>query len=184
MSYSRSSEPIKFERDCDVVLVPQGERVTLPAGSVGYITQALGGSFTVFVEGNLFRVAGNDAGAIGKDPPEPLDLPAGASDDDVEVLAWRQLRTCFDPEIPINVVDLGLVYHCDVTRSENGERRIEVRMTLTAPGCGMGDVLVEDVRSKLELIPTVTDVDVELVFDPPWNQSMMSEAARLETGMF
>jgi probable FeS assembly SUF system protein SufT len=183
MSYSRSSEPVKFERDCDVVLVPQGERVTLPAGSVGYITQALGGSFTVFVEGNLFRVAGNDADAIGKEPPTPLELPEGASDDDVETLAWRQLRTCFDPEIPINVVDLGLVYSCDVARAEDGTRRIEVRMTLTAPGCGMGEVLVEDVRSKLELIPTVAEADVELVFDPPWNQSMMSEAARLETGM-
>ncbi len=183
MSYSRSSEPVKFERDCDVVLVPQGERVTLPAGSVGYITQALGGSFTVFVEGNLFRIAGNDADAIGKEPPDPLELPEGAGDEDVETLAWRQLRTCFDPEIPINVVDLGLVYSCEVQRSEDGSRRIEVRMTLTAPGCGMGEVLVEDVRSKLELIPTVGEADVDLVFDPPWNQSMMSEAARLETGM-
>jgi probable FeS assembly SUF system protein SufT len=183
MSYSRSSEPVKFERDCDVVLVPQGERVTLPAGSVGYITQALGGSFTVFVEGNLFRVAGNDADAIGKEPPTPLELAEGASDDDVEVLAWKQLRTCFDPEIPINVVELGLVYSCEVQRIDDASRRIEVRMTLTAPGCGMGEVLVEDVRSKLELIPTVTEADVELVFDPPWNQSMMSEAARLETGM-
>jgi probable FeS assembly SUF system protein SufT len=183
MSYSRSSEPVKFERDCDVVLVPQGERVTLPAGSVGYITQALGGSFTVFVEGNLFRVAGNDAAAIGKEPPTPLELAEGASDEDVEVLAWKQLRTCFDPEIPINVVELGLVYSCEVQRVDDASRRIEVRMTLTAPGCGMGEVLVEDVRSKLELIPTVTEADVELVFDPPWNQSMMSEAARLETGM-
>jgi probable FeS assembly SUF system protein SufT len=183
MSYSRSSEPVKFERDCDVVLVPQGERVTLPAGSIGYITQALGGSFTVFVEGNLFRVAGNDADAIGKEPPSPLQLAEGATDEEVEQLAWKQLRTCFDPEIPINVVDLGLVYACEVGRNEAGERRLEVRMTLTAPGCGMGDVLVEDVRSKLELIPTVTEADVELVFDPPWNQSMMSEAARLETGM-
>jgi probable FeS assembly SUF system protein SufT len=183
MSYSRSSEPVKFERDCDVVLVPQGERVTLPAGSVGYITQALGGSFTVFVEGNLFRVAGNDADAIGKEPPTPLELPEEASDEDVELLAWKQLRTCFDPEIPINVVDLGLVYSCEVRRGDDGARRLEVRMTLTAPGCGMGEVLVEDVRSKLELIPTVAEADVELVFDPPWNQSMMSEAARLETGM-
>jgi probable FeS assembly SUF system protein SufT len=183
MSYSRSSEPVKFERDCDVVLVPQGDKVTLPAGSVGYITQALGGSFTVFVEGNLFRLAGNDADAIGKEPPEPLELPEGATDDVIEAMAWRQLRTCFDPEIPINVVDLGLIYQCEVQRADDGSRRLEVRMTLTAPGCGMGEVLVEDVRSKLELIPTVSEADVELVFDPPWNQSMMSEAARLETGM-
>ena len=183
MSYSRSSEPVKFERDCDVVLVPQGDKVVLPAGSVGYITQALGGSFTVFVEGNLFRLAGNDADAIGKEPPEPLQLPEGATDSDVEALAWRQLRTCFDPEIPINVVDLGLIYQCDVVPADDGSRRIDVRMTLTAPGCGMGEVLVEDVRGKLELIPTVSEADVELVFDPPWSQNMMSEAARLETGM-
>jgi probable FeS assembly SUF system protein SufT len=97
---------------------------------------------------------------------------------------WRQLRTCFDPEIPINVVDLGLVYDCDIERLADGNRKVSVRMTLTAPGCGMGDILVSDVTDKLELIPTVAEADVELVFDPPWNQSMMSEAARLETGMF
>jgi probable FeS assembly SUF system protein SufT len=164
-------------------MVPQGEAVTLPAGSVGYITQALGGSFTVFVEGNLFRVAGKDADAIGKQVAAAPELPEGAGDDDVELLAWKQLRTCFDPEIPINVVDLGLVYRCDVMPAAEGLRRIEVSMTLTAPGCGMGEILVDDVRSKLELIPTVSEADVELVFDPPWNQSMMSEAARLETGM-
>ena len=181
--YSRSSEPVRFERDCLVVLVPQGDEVTLPAGSIGYITQALGGSYTVFVEGNLFRVAGRDADAIGKEPPEPLELPAGASDDEVEKLVWKQLRTCFDPEIPINVVDLGLVYEANVRHRDDGQRDVEVRMTLTAPGCGMGDILVDDVRSKLELIPTVAEADVELVFDPPWNRNMMSEAARLETGM-
>ena len=183
--YSRSSEPVRFERDCDAVLVPQGEAVTLPAGSVGYITQALGGSYTVFVEGNLFRIAGRDADAIGKEPPAPLELPAGASDEEVEKLVWKQLRTCFDPEIPINVVDLGLVYEATVQPhpEQPGQRLVEVRMTLTAPACGMGDILVDDVRSKLELIPTVVEADVELVFDPPWNRTMMSEAARLETGM-
>ena len=97
---------------------------------------------------------------------------------------WKQLRTCFDPEIPINVVDLGLVYDAVVSHREDGERMVEIRMTLTAPGCGMGDILVDDVRTKLELIPTVAEADVELVFDPPWNRSMMSDAARLETGMF
>lgn len=181
--YSRNSEPVRFERDCAVVLVPQGDEVTLPAGSIGYITQALGGSYTVFVEGNLFRIAGRDADAIGKEPPEPLALPADASDEEVEKLVWKQLRTCFDPEIPINVVDLGLVYEAVVKHGEQGKRIVEVRMTLTAPACGMGDILVDDVRSKLELIPTVTEADVELVFDPPWNRNMMSEAARLETGM-
>ncbi len=181
--YSRNSEPVRFERDCAAVLVPQGDVVTLPAGSVGYITQALGGSYTVFVEGNLLRIAGADADAIGKEPPEPLELPSDATDEAVEQLVWKQLRTCFDPEIPINVVDLGLVYDAVVSRREDGERQVEVRMTLTAPGCGMGDILVDDVRTKLELIPTVAEADVELVFDPPWNRSMMSDAARLETGM-
>jgi len=181
--YSRSSEPVRFERDCDVVLVPQGEAVTLPAGSIGYITQALGGSYTVFVEGNLFRVAGKDADAIGKEPPEPLELSAGASDEDVEKLVWKQLRTCFDPEIPINVVDLGLVYEAVVKPREDGSRQVEVRMTLTAPACGMGDILVDDVRTKLEMVPTIAEADVELTFDPPWNQSMMSDVAKLETGM-
>ncbi len=183
MSYSRTSEPVQFQRNCDVVMVPQGDRVTLPAGSVGYITQALGGSFTVFVEGNLFRVAGSDADAIGKEPVAAPELPPGASDEDVEMLVWKQLRTCFDPEIPINIVDLGLVYSCEVHSTESGQRKVEVKMTLTAPGCGMGEILVDDVRSKVELVPTVSEADVELVFDPPWNQSMMSEAARLETGM-
>ena len=184
--YSRSSEPVQFSRDCAAVLVPQGELVTLPAGSYGYITQALGGSYTVFVEGNLMRVAGKDADAIGKEPPDPIELPEGAGDDDVERLVWQQLRTCFDPEIPINVVDLGLVYEAALSPhpEQPGQRKVEVRMTLTAPGCGMGDILVADVRDKLEMIPTVAEADVELVFDPPWNRNMMSEAARLETGMF
>jgi probable FeS assembly SUF system protein SufT len=184
VSYSRTSEPVKFERDCAAVLVPQGETVSLPAGSVGYITQALGGSFTVFVEGNLFRIAGEDADAIGKEPPAPLTLSEGAGDEEVEKLVWQQLRTCFDPEIPINVVELGLVYACDLEAQPDGSRKASIRMTLTAPGCGMGDILVEDVRTKVERVPTVSEADVELVFDPPWNQSMMSDAARLETGMF
>ena len=128
MSYSRTSEPVKFERDCAAVLVPQGESVTLPAGSVGYITQSLGGSFTVFVEGNLFRIAGEDADAIGKPLPEPLRLPEGAGDEEVEKLVWQQLRTCFDPEIPINVVELGLVYACDLEPAGDGGRKASIRM--------------------------------------------------------
>jgi len=181
--YSRSSEPVRFERDCAAVLVPQGDAVTLPAGTIGYITQSLGGSWTVFVEGNLMRIAGEDADAIGKEPPAPIELPEGASDEDVETLVWRQLRTCFDPEIPVNIVELGLVYSAEISRLEDGQRKVDVTMTLTAPGCGMGDILVEDVRSKIELIPTVVEADVEMVFDPPWNRTMMSDVARLETGM-
>ena len=182
--YSRSSEPVRFERDCAAVLVPQGEEVTLPAGTVGYITQSLGGSWTVFVEGNLMRIAGKDGDAIGKEPPDPIVLPSGASDEDVEALVWRQMRTCFDPEIPVDIVELGLVYSADVTTREDGQREVAVRMTLTAPGCGMGEVLVADVRDKIELIPTIVEADVDLVFDPPWNRSMMSDVAKLETGMF
>ena len=181
--YSRSSEPVQFERDCAAVLVPQGDSVTLPAGSYGYITQALGGSYTVFVEGNLFRIAGQDGDAIGKEPEASLSLPENASDEEVEQLVWRQLRTCFDPEIPFNIVDLGLVYEANLSTREDGQRGVEVKMTLTAPGCGMGEILVDDVRSKLEMIPTVAEADVELVFDPPWGRHMMSEAAKLETGM-
>jgi probable FeS assembly SUF system protein SufT len=181
--FSLSSEPFTLARDCGAVMVPQGESVTLPAGQVGYITQALGGSFTVYVEGNLFRIAGNDADALGKEPPPPLELAADASDADVENLIWQQLRTVFDPEIPINVVELGLVYDVSLESVAHDQRKIYVKMTLTAPGCGMGDVLIDDARTKLELIPTVVEADVDLVFDPPWNHSMMSDAAKLETGM-
>ena len=183
-SYHSTSEPVRFERDCPAVMVPQGETVTLPAGQAGYITQALGGSFTVFVDGNLFRIAGSDADALGKLPPAPLELAEGAADAEVEKLVWQQLRTCFDPEIPIDIVELGLVYDCDLEPVADGQRKVNVRMTLTAPGCGMGEILVDDVRTKIEMIPTISEADVELVFDPPWNHSMMSDAAKLETGMF
>jgi probable FeS assembly SUF system protein SufT len=181
--FSLSSEPFTLERDCAAIMVPQGEPVVLPAGQIGYITQALGGSFTVYVEGNLFRIAGNDADALGKEPLPPLELADNASDADVEKLVWQQLRTVFDPEIPINVVELGLVYDVSVEAAAEQQRKVYVKMTLTAPGCGMGDILVDDARTKLELIPTVSEADVDLVFDPPWNHSMMSDAAKLETGM-
>lgn len=181
--YSQSSEPIRFERDCPAVMVPSGDLVNMPAGQVGYITQALGGSFTVFVEGNLFRIRNRDADALGKEPMELPELAEDASDDEVEKAVWSQLRTCFDPEIPVNIVDLGLVYECEIIKQESGSHQVNIKMTLTAPGCGMGDILVTDVREKVEMIPTIAEADVELVFDPPWNRSMMSEVARLETGM-
>ena len=164
-------------------MIPSGDELTMPAGSVGYITQSLGGSFTVFIDGNLFRVAGVDAGAIGKEPVMPPALSDDASDDDVEKLVWSQMKTCYDPEIPVNIVDLGLVYSCELKKNQQGQREVSVMMTLTAPGCGMGDIIVEDVRSKIQIIPTVHRVDVELTFEPAWNYQMMTEAARLETGM-
>jgi probable FeS assembly SUF system protein SufT len=177
------NEPIVVSRDVKAVLVPAGIEVKLRTGSVGYVTQALGGSFTVYVEGNLFRIAGEDADAIGREPPVRIELPPDATDADVEKLAWEQLKTCYDPEIPVNIVDLGLIYACDIKRRADGTRAAAVRLTLTAPGCGMGEVLVQDVKDKLAQIPTVVAADVELVFDPPWSRDMMSAAARLQTGM-
>jgi probable FeS assembly SUF system protein SufT len=178
------NEPFVVRREVRAVIVPAGVEVNLKPGQAGYITQALGGSFTVYMEGNLFRIAGEDADAIGKERVSPPELPPNATENDVRELAWSQMRTCYDPEIPINIVDLGLVYDCSVSANEDGSRTVEVKLTLTAPGCGMGDILVDDVRDKIERIPTVREARVELTFDPPWNQSMMSEAARLQTGMY
>ncbi|NKF21205.1 putative Fe-S cluster assembly protein SufT [Solimonas marina] len=177
-------EPVSLTRDVIGILIPQGTKVELPEGARAQITQALGGSFTVQVEGHLFRIEGKDADAIGQEVAQGPDVPADASDEDIEKAVWDQLKTCYDPEIPVDIVELGLVYECKVETLEPGKRRAIVRMTLTAPGCGMGDILVADARSKIEQIPTITEVDIELVFDPPWNQSMMSEAAKLATGMY
>lgn len=180
--FGHNSEPVQLYRDCPAVLIPAGDEVILRKGANAFITQALGGSFTLYLDGSLFRVGGENADALGKEPVLPPTLPPDASHDDVEQLVWSQLRTCYDPEIPINIVDLGLIYRCQL-RPVDDHFLIDVDMTLTAPGCGMGDILVHDVRSKLEIIPMVERADVELVFDPPWNQDMMSEAARLQTGM-
>jgi probable FeS assembly SUF system protein SufT len=181
--YRHEQEPVIISRDVDAIIVPAGVPVVLREGKTGVITQALGGSFTVYVEGNLFRVAGKDADALGKEVISGPELPPNATDDDVRELVWEQMRACYDPEIPVNIVDLGLVYSCDIAREPDGERVAAIKMTLTAPGCGMGEVLVQDVRDKVEIVPTIKRADVELVFDPPWNQTMMSEAARLQTGM-
>jgi probable FeS assembly SUF system protein SufT len=181
--YHSQNEPVTFLRDCAAVLIPAGEKVTLPEGSTGFMTQALGGSFTIYIEGNLFRIAGRDGDAIGKAPLTAPDLPDDATEADIESAIWQQLRTCYDPEIPINIVELGLVYECKIERASSGNRVAKVKMTLTAPGCGMGEILAQDVREKIEMIPTIERADVELVFDPPWNQSMMSEEARLEAGL-
>jgi probable FeS assembly SUF system protein SufT len=181
---SHENEPFVVNREVPAVIVPAGVEVKLKPGQAGYITQALGGSFTVYIEGNLFRISGENADAIGKEAAKAPELPPNATEEDVKKLAWDQMRTCFDPEIPINIVDLGLVYDCNVIANVDGTRAIDITMTLTAPGCGMGEVLVEDVKDKVQRIPTVSSAKVELTFDPPWNQSMMSEAARLQTGMF
>lgn len=181
--HAHENEPVVVQRDVKAVAIPAGVEVNLKLGSVGYITQALGGSFTVYIDGNLFRIAGQDADAIGKTAAVAPEVPPGATEEDIKSIVWQQLRTCYDPEIPVNIVDLGLVYVCDVVKNPDATHDVDVKMTLTAPGCGMGDVLVQDVRDKVEIVPTVARATVELVFDPPWNQTMMSEEARLQTGM-
>ncbi len=177
-------EAITLERDCEAILIPQGTPINLPAGSVIFVTQALGTSCTVNINGNLARIEGKDLDALGYEPVETKKETESVGDGRVdEQLLWEQMNTCFDPEIPVNIVELGLVYDCKVEPLEEGGNRVNVTMTLTAPGCGMGDILVNDVKTKLESVPNVTEVNVEMVFDPPWNQTMMSEAARLQMGM-
>lgn len=181
--FGHTNEPFELARDVDAVIIPAGETLKLRQGTSGFITQALGGSFTVYVEGNLFRIAGADADALGKEPVPPPEVPENPTDEDIEAVIWEQLKTCYDPEIPVNIVDLGLVYECRIQPLGNGERSVSVDMTLTAPGCGMGDILVQDAREKIAVIPTISDVSVQLVFDPPWNVGMMSDEARLQTGL-
>ena len=178
------SDPVVVEFDAPAVLIPEGTPITLTRGTPVFITQALGGSVTVNVGGNLARVSREHVTALGM---EPQTLPSDHSAEDAgadlnEALVWEMLATCYDPEIPINIVELGLIYKCESTKLDDGHRLL-IEMTLTAPGCGMGPFLVEDVRAKLLEIPNVREVEVDLVFDPPWNPEMMSEAARLETGM-
>lgn len=180
---AHSHESFVIQREVDAVMVPSGHAIKLQPGLAGFISQALGGSFTLYIEGNLYRLAGSEADAIGKEPVIAPELPPNATADDVRELAWKQMKTCYDPEIPVNIVDLGLIYDCNVNGNDDGTRSVEVKMTLTAPGCGMGDVLVQDVKEKIEAIPTVCEAKVELVFDPPWRREMMSPAAQLQTGM-
>lgn len=182
--YGRSCEPVRLLRDCAAVTVPEGLPVTLPKGTVGSLSQSLGGSFTVYVQGKMFRIDGRDAEALGKAVEPPPELPAGATDADVEHLVWDQMRGCFDPEIPVNVVDLGLIYGCRVAARPDGAREVWVTMTLTEPSCGMGDVIACDVRTRIERIPTVAAAHVELVFEPRWTPDRMSEVAKLATGVY
>ena len=181
--FGHTNEAVTLQRDVKASIIPAGDELLLRQGTSGFITQSLGGSFTVYIEGNLFRIPGADADALGKEAEPPPDVPENPTDADIENVIWNQLRTCYDPEIPVNIVDLGLIYACNVTPLGNGQRSVNVDMTLTAPGCGMGETLVQDAQEKIAVIPTVADVRVQLVFDPPWNQSMMSDEARLQTGL-
>ncbi len=179
----QTNEFFELSRDVSAVIIPAGEERLLRAGTNGFITQSLGGNYTVYVDGNLFRIAATDADALGKEPVSPPVLPDHATDKDVRDVIWQQLKTCFDPEIPINIVDLGLVYRCEITATSDDQWTVEIDMTLTAPGCGMGEILVQDVHNKVSAIPTVGNVRVNLIFDPPWNRDMMSEEAMLQTGL-
>lgn len=180
---------IELERDCEATLIPGGEKVTLRSGDQVVVTQALGGSFTVQTErGQLARIGARDAGALGLDAPaveegEAADEEPLSSGQFEVAKVIEQLKTVFDPEIPVNVVDLGLIYACEAAPLPDGGHRVEIKMSMTAPGCGMGDVLREDALARVRAIPGVADVDVELVWDPPWDPSRMSEAALLQLGM-
>jgi probable FeS assembly SUF system protein SufT len=181
-----SYEEVTINRDCEAVQIPQGITVTLEAGTPAVITQSLGDSYTVQAPtlGGLYRIAGKDADAIGKalarsddggdiDPDAPID----------EELIWNQLRNVYDPEIPVNIVELGLVYDLRIEQGGAAGSTVAVKMTLTAPGCGMGDIIAQDAKSRIESVPGIVAANVEVVFDPPWSQTMMSEAAKLELGL-
>jgi probable FeS assembly SUF system protein SufT len=177
-----------LSRDVEAAEIPYGGKVTLSSGTVLTIAQALGGTFTVLTpQGYMVRIAGKDADALGEEFAAEAAKHAAqfSGDKSLQEMAWDQLRTCYDPEIPVNIVDLGLVYTCDVSPVENeaDANKVAVRFTLTAPGCGMGDYLREDIRGKLLTIPGVKEADVQVVLEPVWNQSMMSDAARLQLGL-
>ena len=182
-----SEKAIVVKRDCPAVMVPSGEATTLSAGSSVWVTQSLGGTYTVMTDrGYMVRVDGIDGDAIGMaqvaehKQNESITVENGG---EVERRVWDQLRSCFDPEIPVNIVDLGLIYHCDVTPLSGGGYKAIVRFTLTAQGCGMGQFLKADIQRKLLSVTGVREADIEIVWDPPWNQRMLSEAAKLQLGI-
>ena len=179
----RARESIVTNRPVSVERVPDGTPIELPEGTTGQITQALGSSFTLVVGGQMVRLKGMDADAIGKEPPALPQVPDNVRPEDMRGIVWQTLKTCYDPEIPVDIVELGLVYVCDVLPIENGDYRVSIKMTLTAPGCGMGEILTDEVADKLMALPHIVDVQVDLVFDPPWDRDRMSEAAQLTLGL-
>ena len=172
-----------LSRDVTATQIPSGERIALPAGTKVYLTQTLGGSFTVMVDFGLARIDSRDAEALGEKVGDEVK-PAAPSPDEAPdpELVWDQLKKVYDPEIPVNIVDLGLVYSMEVEKFDAGYR-VNVAMTLTAPGCGMGPAIAEDARSKILLVPGVNSADVRLVWEPPWNQSMISEEGKMRLGL-
>jgi len=183
----KSEKPIMLKRDCAAVMVPSGEKMILSAGSSVWLTQSLGGSYTVMTDhGYMARIDGHDGDALGLPGLAEIkaeNLAAAENAEEIQKLVWNRLRSCFDPEIPVNIVDLGLVYDCAVASLSDGGYRVVVRFTLTAQGCGMGQFLKEDIRSKLLATPGIREAQVELVWDPPWNQSMISGSAKQQLGI-
>lgn len=176
-------EVVLTKREVEARLVPTGTEIMIPSDTFVTITQSLGGSFTVAVNGNLARIEGHEADALGKQPLESsFDTPSDGTINENQV--WEAIRNCYDPEIPVNVVDLGLIYDCQVTNDAANGNAVFIRMTLTAAGCGMGPVITDDVKRKVEHVPNVDKVEVELTFDPPWNSDMLTDEAKLELGMF
>ena len=179
-----SSDPITLTRDVEAAIIPIGSKVTLQKGEQAHITQSLGGSYTVVVNGNMFRIEGKDGDALGlQAEAKPASSGAAITQETLEKEVWNQLRSCYDPEIPVNIVDLGLIYDCHLQPLTPSSYRVDVKMTLTAPGCGMGPMLAQDVQNRVLGLEGVDDVAVELVWDPPWNQAMMTEAAKLQLGL-
>lgn len=185
MSFGFASEAVTLRRECEAIEIPSGNRATISAGSIVRIMQSLGTSYTISTDrGYMYRVDARDSDALGLAPPPAVGTPPHEEGQQAfsEKLVWDQLKTVFDPEIPVNIVDLGLVYSCDIAPFEPSGRRIAIKMAMTAPGCGMGSVLKADVEAKLSRLPEVKEVHVDVVFDPPWNPGRMSEAAKLQLG--
>jgi probable FeS assembly SUF system protein SufT len=180
-------QPIVVRRSCEARMIPSGEKLVLTAGSTVWVTQSLGGSYNVMTDrGYMVRIEGKDGDAIGIPPAtagEPSVSSVAKKREDVEEDVWTQLRSCFDPEIPVNIVELGLIYHCSAKPLAGGGYKVIVRFTLTAQGCGMGEVLKQDIENKLLTIPAVRQTEVQLVWDPPWNQNRISPAAKQQLGI-
>jgi probable FeS assembly SUF system protein SufT len=178
-----ASEPITLSRACEVIEIPSGIRATLPAGTVVRIMQSLGSGYTVAIDrGYMYRIDAKDLDTLGLSNAATAQTPAAREGSSSDQMVWDQLKAVYDPEIPVNIVDLGLVYSCDIAPLEKGGNRIHIKMSMTAPGCGMGNVLKADVESRLSRLPGVQEVHVEVVFDPPWHPGLMSDAAKLQLG--
>ena len=174
-------ELIEIKRECAAIEIPSGVRRVLPTGTRVRISQFLGSGYTVTTDmGCMCRIEAKDADVLGLTPPAAEERPTGQTFN--EQLVWDQLKTVFDPEIPVNIVDLGLIYSCQITPGQDGGKKIDINMSMTAPGCGMGNVLKADVEGKLSRLPEVKEVNVQVVFDPPWYPGLMSEAAKLQLG--